>query len=129
MARNRRKVDGEVTLLWIGTRLLLFILLVGFLLGMTLLKGRCLKLGDELAVVDRDLKQAQDKTKYLEAQLARYKTPRELEAKIAYWRLGLVRPTDAQKRWVKEPDISDGVIRPRILAQADSISSTSPSPR
>ena len=122
MARNRRKIDGEVTLSWIVTGLLLFVLLVGFLLGITFLKRRNLKMGDELRVLHRELSLAYAKTTTLEAQLARYKTPRELESKVSQWNLGMVRPVESQIRRLRDITvISDGIIRPRVLVQADSV--------
>ena len=38
MARNRRRVDGEVTFSWVVTRLLLFVLLVGSLFSIVYLR-------------------------------------------------------------------------------------------
>ncbi len=102
---------------WIATRLLLFVLLVGFLLGITFLKRRNLKLGDELSALDRELKGAREKTSSLEAQLARYKTPRELETKVSRWGLGMVRPAESQIR--RLPDPENMISRSRMLVQAD----------
>lgn len=121
MAQNRRRVDGEVTFSWIATRMVLFCLVVGFLLGILFLKRRNLKMGDELAVLDRDLKQATEETTNLEAQLARMQTPRELESKLVRWQLGMTRPVDGQVRRLREPDaVPVGVGQERLLVQAES---------
>ncbi len=120
MARNRRRVEGEVTYSWIAVRLLLFVLIVAILLEILFMKNRNLKLGDELRTLEHELQVTQEKTSSLEAQLAHYKTPRELEAKLIRWNLGMIRPAQSQIRRLHEPeDYSDGVIRPRILVQAD----------
>jgi hypothetical protein len=103
MARNRRRVDGEVTFSWIAARLLLFTLLVGVLLSITFLKNRNLRLGDDLRQVDRELKLAMEKTESLKSQLARYKAPQELEAKNSKWKMGMVRAEERQIRRFREP--------------------------
>jgi len=125
MARNRKRVEGEVTFSWIATRLLLFLLMVGFLLGITFLKRRNLKMGDELSALDRELKLAQGKTSDLGAQLARYKTPRELENKILRWHLVMARPSESQIRRLREPEAVtvplSRMVKSGMLAQADSI--------
>jgi cell division protein FtsB len=120
MAKNRRRVEGEVTFSWIAARLVLFTLLVGFLLGITFLKQRNLKMGDELRALDRDLKAAQEKTSALEAQVARYKTPRELESKNARWRLGMIRPDESQIRRFRDPVLMTRKdLSPNMLVKAD----------
>ncbi len=121
MARNRRKVEGEVTYSWIAVRLLLFVLVVGVLLEILFVKNRNLKLGDELRTLEREVQIAQERTGGLKAQLTYSKTPRELENKLTRWNLGMIRPSEGQIRRLVEPsDDTDGVIRPRILVQADS---------
>ena len=120
MARNRRRAEGEVTYSWIVVRLLLFVLIVGVVLGILFLKNRTLRQGEELRVLEREVKLAQQKTSALETQLAHYKTPRELENKMARLNLVMVRPAESQIRRVPEPEESrDGLIRPRMLVQAD----------
>jgi len=120
MARNRRKVEGEVTFSWIATRMLLFVLLVGFLLGITFLKRRNLKMGDELRGLDRELEVALEKSQAIEGQLTRYLTPRELEAKNLHWGLGMTRPMESQIRRFREPEAYPrGIIRPRLYVQSD----------
>ncbi len=129
MARNRRRVEGELTFSWVATRMLLFFLVVGFLLGITFLKRRNLKMGDEVAALDRELKLAMEETSSLETQLARIKTPRELENKLARWQLGMTRPDDAQVRRLREPDAdTDGAGRARMLVQADPVRAASKNP-
>ena len=124
MARNRRRVDGEVTYSWIAVRLLLFVLIVGVVLGVLFMKNRNLRLGEELRVLERDLKLAQQQTAALETQLAHYKTPRELESKMQRWNLAMVQCTESQIRRVPEPDAArDGMIRPRLLVQAEPVRS------
>lgn len=103
MAKNRRRVDGEVTFSWIVARLLLFTLLVGVLLSVTFLKNRNLRLGDEFRQIDRELKLAKEKTESLKTQLARYKAPQELEAKNLKWKMGMVRADERQIRRFSEP--------------------------
>lgn len=121
MARNRRRVEGEVTFSWVITRLILFVLLVGFLLGITFLKRRNLKMGDELSKLDRDLKLVCGKTANLEVQLAHYRTPRELESKMARWRIVMVRPSENQLRRFPEPEsLTDQNRKPRVLVQNNS---------
>lgn len=129
MARNHRRVEGEVTYSWIAVRLLLFALIVGIMLGILFMKNRNLKQGDELRVLERELKMAQEKTASLESQLARYKTPRELENKMARWNLGMVRPSESQIRRIYEPEFyANGQVRPRILADATPIRPASHAP-
>jgi hypothetical protein len=119
MARNRRKVEGEVTLSWMAARLLLFMLVVGCLLGITILKSRNLKMGEELSRLDRELKQSAELTSNLEAQITRYKAPRELEAKLARWHLNMMHPVEAQIRRFSEPDARTfAVIKPKFLVQS-----------
>lgn len=120
MARNRRRAEGEVTYSWIAVRLLLFVLIVGVVLGILFLKNRTLKQGEELRLLEREVKLAQEKTAALETQLAHYKTPRELENKMARWGIVMVRPAESQIRRVAEPEESrGGLIRPRLLVQAE----------
>ncbi len=129
MARNRRRVDGEVTFSWVAARLLLFMLMVGFLLGITFLKNRNLKMGDELRALDHDLKIAQEKTASLEAYLTRCKTPRALEARLAALGLNMVRPQESQIRRLREPgDSFEEAGRHRMLAQADPVRAASRTP-
>jgi hypothetical protein len=117
MAKNRRRVEGEITFSWVAMKLVLFIFLVGCLLGITFLKQRNLKMGDELRVLDQELNLALEKTRGLEIQIARYKTPRELESKIARWHLAMVRPDESQIRRVQEFDL--GIEKgANMLAQA-----------
>jgi hypothetical protein len=125
MAKNRRRVDGEVTFAWVAARLLLFTLLVSFLLGITFLKRRNLQLGDELRKVDRDLKVALEKTSSMELQLARYKTPHELEAKNIKWKIGMVRPNEDQIHRVAEPGVLSAVRKAKssmVAAQVNRLS-------
>lgn len=120
MAHNRRKADGEMTFAWVATRMLLFFLLVGLLLGVTLLQRRNLRMGEELRVLDRDLVSAKQKTAILEAQLARCKSPTELENRMVRMNIALVRPTEEQIRRLVEPDDGgDEIVRPQMLAQAE----------
>ncbi len=129
MARNRRRVEGEVTFTWIITRLLLFVVLVGCLLGILYFKRDCLKIGDELSGLSRELETWQQKTKSLEVQLAHYKTPRELENKLAYWRIEMIRPNENQIRRFREQDVQqEKIIRPRLLVQANPVRLTPRAP-
>jgi hypothetical protein len=122
MARNRRKVEGEVTVSWIFTRLLLFFLMVGFLLGILFLKRNNLKLGEEARLLDQEVKRAQQRTSLLEATLAQCRTPRELENKIARWRLPMVRPQEEQILRFRDPEgIDEQLTKPREFVQVDSI--------
>lgn len=126
MARNRRKVEGEVTLAWVAARLFLFMLVVGCLLGITILKSRNLKMGEELTRLDRELKQAEELTGNLEAQLARFKAPREIESKLSRWHLMMVHPAETQIRRFAEPDAkSFNVIKPKFLVQSQPIGTKS----
>jgi hypothetical protein len=118
MARNRRKVEGEVTLSWMAARLFLFMLVVGCLLGITILKSRNLKMGEELTRLDRELKQSAELTSNLESKLTQYKAPRKLEADLARWHLNMVHPAEAQIRRFAEPDTRTfAVIKPKFLVQ------------
>ena len=121
MARNRRKVEGEVTLAWLATRLMLFVMLVGFLLGILFLKSRNLKMGDEIRNLDHDLKLAQEKTSGLEVQLARCKTPREIEMRMVKMHIHMVAPVKGQVCWFPEPEAWPGSsLRPRMFVQTES---------
>lgn len=127
MARNRRKVEGEVTFSWIAARLMLFVMVVGLFLGIVLMKNRNLKMGDELRTIDQELQAATQKTAGLEAQLARSRTPHELEAKVKAWRISMVRPAEIQIRRLRDPSTAPDVnSRARMLAQADAIRSSTP---
>jgi hypothetical protein len=126
MARNRRRVEGEMMFSWLALRLLLFALVVGFLLGITLLKRRNLKLGDESGRLDRELEQARKDTATLEGNLARCKTPGELEKKVAAWRLGMMHPSESQIRRLRDPEGGgDEGSRSGMLAQASPMNSNS----
>ena len=119
MARNRRKLNGEVTFAWVATKLLIFVLLVSFFLGITILQRRNLKLGDDLRNLDHDLKAAVEKNAALEAQMAQYKTPRELESRMTRFGLGMVQPTEVQVRRLPDPVTIQGRTRP-VLAKVES---------
>ena len=126
MRRNRRKVDGEVTFGWIATRLLLFVLLVSFLLGITFLKHHNLKLGDQWKVLDDELTQEIKKTKQLELRLTSYKTPKMLERQINTYHLTMVRPSESQIRRLPDPDLNSDVrvAKTRMIAQSELTRST-----
>jgi len=129
MARNRRKVEGELTFSWVITRLVLFCLLVGLLLGITFLQRRNLRMGDELRRLDHDLGFASQKRVNLEALLARCKSRRELEGRMARLHLNMACPTENQIRRFYEPGTSEeGIIMPRMLVQTEPIHPTGRTP-
>ena len=118
MARNRRRVEGELTFGSMGPRLVIFFLIVGLLLGLIGIQRRNLALGEELRVVEQDLKKALLATASLKANIDRELAPRELERKMGAWRIMMVQPSEAQIRRLRDPSQADAAGRPRMLAQA-----------
>jgi hypothetical protein len=122
MARNRRRVDGELTFSWFIAKLLVFGLGVGLVLGLTFVHRQNFRMGEELRVLDHELQLAQEKTAGLEVQLAHLRTPRELQARMERFNLNMARPTEEQMRRFHEPEeLDSGVIAPRIVVQANPI--------
>lgn len=123
MARNRRRVEGELTYSWFIAKLLVFCLGVGLVLGLTFVHRQNFRMGEELRVLDRELQLAKEKTAHLEILLAHQRTPRELQNRMERFGMGMVRPTEDQIRRFREPeDLESGVITPRILVQAAPVS-------
>lgn len=121
MARNRRRVDGEVTFSWIAARLLLFTIVVGLVLGITFLKRNNLKRGDELRELDAKLKIAREEAESLRSRLVLCKAPRALESRMAALGINMVRPQESQIRRLRDPsDSVDETGRRRMLAFAGS---------
>lgn len=124
MARNRRKADGEVTWGAMLPRLTIFILIVGLLLGLSAIQRRNLMLGEDLRKLEQDLQKEEKATTSLKASLDREIAPRELERKMATWRIAMVQPSETQIRRLRDPAAVDALPRPRILAQAEPPRST-----
>jgi hypothetical protein len=119
MARNRRKADGEVTWGAMLPRLTIFILIVGLLIGLSAIQRRNLMLGEDLRKLEQDLMKEAKITASLKASLNREISPRELDRKMATWRIAMVQPSEAQIRRLRDPEATDAALRPRILAQAE----------
>jgi cell division protein FtsB len=105
MARNRRRVDGEVTFSWMAGKIVMFMVAVACLLGITFLKQRNLKMGDEIVQLDRELRKIGDLNASINSQVARCKAPRELEARMARLKLTMVHPAEHQIRRVAESTV------------------------
>lgn len=126
MARNRRRVDGELTWGAMLPRLTIFILIVGLLLGLSAIQRRNLVLGEDLRLLEQELQKEAKATASLKANLDREVAPRELERKMATWRIAMVQPSEAQIRRLRDPAAADTAPRPRILAQVETVH---PAPR
>ena len=119
MARNRRKADGEVTWGAMLPRLTIFILIVGLLIGLSAIQRRNLMLGEDLRKLEQELMKEAKITASLKASLNREISPRELDRKMATWRIAMVQPSEGQIRRLRDPEATDAALRPRILAQAE----------
>lgn len=129
MARNRRKMEGEVTFSWFITRVVLFVLAVACGLGIVFLKNHTYRLGGQFKTLEGELAAACKTTSNLEAQLADLKTPRALEAKMTSWGIVMVRPSEMQIRRLPDPSLWDErTTHPRMIAQADVSRSASRTP-
>lgn len=119
MARNRRRADGELTLRVMLRRLVIFIVIVGLLLGLVAMHRRAMALGQILGQLEQDLQKEATAVALLKASLDRAVAPRELEQKMAALRIVLVQPSEAQIRRLRDPVSGDPSSRAHILAQAD----------